>query len=181
MISIFINKHWLWKSLNSQHTKLFIPCWFQRNPNIKLYGLPWVFSGVVSQGKSDSPYTFPERTVDYILRWIKGARDVHNLTIDYIGVSDVANMTNTCLVGKFKLFLWFYYTYNNYLQIAWNSNFMPCHKMVTWIWCCSCLFICDYICLSVGLSKLPLEGALHSFFGSFLVCTCGAANFISTL
>ena len=59
---------------------------FQRNPDIKLYGLPWVFSGVVGNG-TKSPYMYPELTVNYIIKWIQGAKKYHNLTIDYIGVS----------------------------------------------------------------------------------------------
>ena len=62
--------------------------YFQRNPNIKLYGLPWVLSGYVGNGTGiKSPYTYPELTVNYIVKWIEGAKKYHNLTIDYIGVS----------------------------------------------------------------------------------------------
>ncbi|XP_052771770.1 galactocerebrosidase-like isoform X1 [Mya arenaria] len=69
----------------------------KRNPNIKIYGLPWVFSGVVSKGQSDSPYTFPDRTVDYIIKWIKGAQDHHNITVDYIGEWNEQNYNITYL------------------------------------------------------------------------------------
>ena len=58
----------------------------QRNPDIKLYALPWGFPGWIGQGKRD-PYTKPEVTADYIIRWINGAKTVYNLTIDYVGVS----------------------------------------------------------------------------------------------
>ncbi|KAH3787160.1 hypothetical protein DPMN_165280 [Dreissena polymorpha] len=69
----------------------------KRNPDVKLYGLPWVFSGYVSKGQSNSPYTLPDRTVDYIVRWIQGARDHHNLTIDYIGEWNEQNYNTTYL------------------------------------------------------------------------------------
>ncbi|GFO19229.1 galactocerebrosidase [Plakobranchus ocellatus] len=57
----------------------------QRNPDIKLYGLPWGFPGWLGQG-TFSPYTNPEVTADYVIRWIHGAKTVHNLTIDYVGI-----------------------------------------------------------------------------------------------
>ena len=54
-----------------------------RNPAIKLYGLSWGFPGWVAEGGS-SPLT--NSTVSYITKWLVAARDVHGLTIDYIGV-----------------------------------------------------------------------------------------------
>nr|KAG5714234.1 hypothetical protein BaRGS_018451 [Batillaria attramentaria] len=44
-----------------------------------------------------SPYTKPEVTANYIVRWIKGAKTYYNLTIDFIGILNknyaVGNMT----------------------------------------------------------------------------------------
>ncbi|KAK7508505.1 hypothetical protein BaRGS_00000071 [Batillaria attramentaria] len=57
----------------------------KRNPNIKLYGLPWGFPGWIGQDNG-SPYTKPEVTANYIVRWIKGAKTYYNLTIDFIGL-----------------------------------------------------------------------------------------------
>ncbi|XP_059176870.1 galactocerebrosidase-like isoform X3 [Physella acuta] len=57
----------------------------KRNPDIKLYGLPWGFPGWLGQG-TQSPYTNVTKTADYIVRWITGAKTQHNLTIDYIGI-----------------------------------------------------------------------------------------------
>ena len=54
-----------------------------RNPAIKLYGLSWGFPGWVAEGGS-SPLT--NSTVSYITKWLVAARDIHGLTIDYIGV-----------------------------------------------------------------------------------------------
>ncbi|KAL4231148.1 hypothetical protein ACF0H5_008731 [Mactra antiquata] len=68
----------------------------KRNPKIKLYGLPWVFSGWVGKG-TNSPYTYPERTVDYIIKWIQGAKEEHGLTIDYIGEWNEKNYNTTYL------------------------------------------------------------------------------------
>lgn len=58
----------------------------QRNPDIKLYGLPWGFPGWIGQGTRD-PYSKPTVTADYIIRWINGAKTVYGLHIDFIGVS----------------------------------------------------------------------------------------------
>ncbi|XP_005089504.1 galactocerebrosidase isoform X2 [Aplysia californica] len=57
----------------------------KRNPNIKLYGLPWGFPGWIGQG-TRSPYVNVSMTADYIVRWINGAKVYHNLTIDYVGI-----------------------------------------------------------------------------------------------
>ncbi|CAG5125620.1 unnamed protein product [Candidula unifasciata] len=57
----------------------------KRNPNIKLYALPWGFPGWIGQG-TRSPYANPGVLADYIVRWINGARVHYNLTIDYIGI-----------------------------------------------------------------------------------------------
>ncbi|BFY97602.1 hypothetical protein BsWGS_00642 [Bradybaena similaris] len=57
----------------------------KRNPNIKLYGLPWGFPGWVGQGTS-SPYTNTSVLADYIVRWIAAAKAVYKLDIDYIGI-----------------------------------------------------------------------------------------------
>ncbi|XP_071482497.1 galactocerebrosidase-like isoform X1 [Diadema antillarum] len=56
-----------------------------RNPNIKLYGLPWGWPGWVGNFTS-SPYTDIQQSVNYVLKWLQGAKQVHNLTIDYIGI-----------------------------------------------------------------------------------------------
>ncbi|XP_070211576.1 galactocerebrosidase-like isoform X2 [Littorina saxatilis] len=57
----------------------------KRNPNIKLYCLPWGFPGWVGQG-SRNPYQVPEVTADYIIRWINGAKTVYGLTMDFVGI-----------------------------------------------------------------------------------------------
>ncbi|XP_055894492.1 galactocerebrosidase-like [Biomphalaria glabrata] len=62
----------------------------KRNPNIKLYGLPWAFPGWIGQG-TQNPYTNVSLTADYIIRWISGAKRMYNLTIDYIGIWNERN------------------------------------------------------------------------------------------
>nr|KAI8726961.1 galactocerebrosidase [Biomphalaria glabrata] len=51
----------------------------KRNRNIKLYGLPWAFSGWIGQG-THNPYTNVSLTA-YIVQCITGAKRRHNLTI----------------------------------------------------------------------------------------------------
>ncbi|XP_046572254.1 galactocerebrosidase-like isoform X1 [Haliotis rubra] len=57
----------------------------KRNPSIKLYGLPWNFPGWIGNS-TQNPYNNVNVLATYIRKWVQGARDVHNLTIDYIGV-----------------------------------------------------------------------------------------------
>ena len=47
---------------------------------VQLYGLAWGFPGWVAEGRSD-PFT--NSTARYVTNWLKGARDVHGLHIDY--------------------------------------------------------------------------------------------------
>ena len=49
--------------------------------------MPWAFPGWLGKG-TGCPYKYPNETVTYILKWILGAKNFHNLTIDYIGVSN---------------------------------------------------------------------------------------------
>ena len=90
----------------------------KRNPAIKTYGLPWAYPGWVGgPEQSGSPFTHPNLTSTYILKWLEGARDVYNVDIDYIGIwnerssnaayaitlrklLDAAGFANTTLVAK---------------------------------------------------------------------------------
>eukprot|EP00475_Leptophrys_vorax_P014519 TRINITY_DN20832_c0_g1_i2.p1 TRINITY_DN20832_c0_g1~~TRINITY_DN20832_c0_g1_i2.p1 ORF type:complete len:770 (+),score=190.41 TRINITY_DN20832_c0_g1_i2:43-2352(+) len=54
-----------------------------RNPHIKTYVLSWGFPRWVADDKG-SPLT--DKNVEYQIQWMIGARDFHNVTIDYIGV-----------------------------------------------------------------------------------------------
>ena len=66
---------------------------FQRNPSILLCGLSWGYPGWLSHKWWD-PYDMPNRTADYIARWVAGAKNVYNLDIDYVGVSVFARLTD---------------------------------------------------------------------------------------
>ncbi|XP_036592238.1 galactocerebrosidase isoform X2 [Trichosurus vulpecula] len=57
----------------------------KRNPNIKLVGLPWSFPGWIGQGQN-WPYVAPQITASYVVTWILGAKQHHDLDIDYIGI-----------------------------------------------------------------------------------------------
>ncbi|XP_073322287.1 galactocerebrosidase isoform X2 [Pagrus major] len=62
----------------------------KRNPNITLIGLPWAFPGWVGHGKS-WPYVFPDITAAYVVNWILGAKQYHDLDIQYVGIWNERN------------------------------------------------------------------------------------------
>ncbi|XP_031136211.1 galactocerebrosidase isoform X2 [Sander lucioperca] len=57
----------------------------KRNPNITLIGLPWAFPGWVGHGKN-WPYDYPDITAAYVVNWILGAKQYHDLDIQYVGI-----------------------------------------------------------------------------------------------
>ena len=57
-----------------------------RNPAILLSALPWTWPGWVGAG-TRSPWTDTNKSVSYILSWLEGARDVHNLTFTYVNAA----------------------------------------------------------------------------------------------
>ncbi|XP_052772660.1 galactocerebrosidase-like [Mya arenaria] len=58
----------------------------KRNPDIKIYGLPWAFPGWLNKKGQSNPYTYPDVTAGYIISWIKGASKYYNITVDYVGI-----------------------------------------------------------------------------------------------
>ena len=54
-----------------------------RNPEILLSALAWTWPGWVGAG-TKSPWTDPDIAVDYIISWLEGARDTHNITLNFI-------------------------------------------------------------------------------------------------
>ena len=96
----------------------------KRNPEIKLYGLPWAYPGWVSNdpvtgahNATGTPFTHPEQTSEYVLEWVKGAKTEYALDIDYVGIwneapadkaytlalraaLDAAGFNNTLIVWK---------------------------------------------------------------------------------
>jgi galactosylceramidase len=73
-----------------------------RNPDIQLYGLPWAYPGWVGAdpitgafNDSATPFTHREQTCRYMLEWVKGAKRVHGLDIDYVGIWNEASADAT--------------------------------------------------------------------------------------
>ena len=61
-----------------------------RNPDIKLYGLPWGWPGWLDptagpDKQAKNAFANPNVTANYTLNWLLGAKREHNLDIDYIG------------------------------------------------------------------------------------------------
>uniref|UniRef100_A0A9J8CVR8 Galactocerebrosidase n=2 Tax=Cyprinus carpio TaxID=7962 RepID=A0A9J8CVR8_CYPCA len=65
----------------------------KRNPNITLIGLPWAFPGWVGNGEN-WPYSFPDITASYVVSWILGAKQYHDLDIDYVGIWNERHFNN---------------------------------------------------------------------------------------
>jgi len=63
----------------------------KRNPDIKLYGLSWAWPQWVScnpgtlSNCTNNPWSHPQQSADYTVKWVAGAKANYNLTIDYIG------------------------------------------------------------------------------------------------
>ncbi|XP_041669243.1 galactocerebrosidase isoform X2 [Cheilinus undulatus] len=62
----------------------------KRNPDITLIGLPWAFPGWVGHGKN-WPYDYPDITAAYVVNWILGAKQYHDLDIQYVGIWNERN------------------------------------------------------------------------------------------
>lgn len=58
----------------------------RRNPRLKTYVLPWGFPAWVSEGNVHDPFAKPLLVVNYTLQWILGAKQVHGIDIDYVGI-----------------------------------------------------------------------------------------------
>lgn len=54
-----------------------------RNPGILLSALAWTWPGWVGSGTS-SPWTNTTASIHYILTWLQGMRDTHNITLNYL-------------------------------------------------------------------------------------------------
>ena len=54
-----------------------------RNPAILLSALAWTWPGWVGAG-SHSPWTDTNKSVTYVLSWLRGAREVHGLELDFV-------------------------------------------------------------------------------------------------
>ena len=58
----------------------------KRNPNIRLYALPWAWPGFL-RNSSGGANPLLDNTADaatYVSSWVQGMRDEHGLTIDFV-------------------------------------------------------------------------------------------------
>jgi galactosylceramidase len=55
----------------------------KRNPKIRLEGLPWCFPGYLGE---NNLIENPEGTAEYVTAWVRGAKEVHGLHIDAVGL-----------------------------------------------------------------------------------------------
>ncbi|XP_067656749.1 galactocerebrosidase-like isoform X2 [Haliotis asinina] len=72
----------------------------KRNPDIKIYGLPWGFPGWVG-GSTGNIYDDPDRTSMYVVKWVMGAKVHHNITVDYVGIWN-ERMYNTTYIKTLR-------------------------------------------------------------------------------
>lgn len=96
----------------------------KRNPNIKLYGLPWGFpSWVVFGGEALSI-----NTVNYTLQWFICARDVYNLKIDYLGCWN----ERQCNVAGYFIPLKATLALNGFtpMFIGWDQPYSSCNQFM---------------------------------------------------
>lgn len=56
----------------------------KRNPDILTYALPWGWPAWIGQNTTN-PWTNITKPLDYMLTFARGARDVYNVTLDYMG------------------------------------------------------------------------------------------------
>ena len=68
-----------------------------RNPDVKTYVLSWGVPGWVGNGSF-----FSDENVAYQTSFLKGARDVHGITVDYIGVWNERPWGNTEYIKKLR-------------------------------------------------------------------------------
>ena len=59
-----------------------------RNPDIETYALAESWPRWVANNSKNppGPLDLPELAAEYIVSWVAGAREVHNLTIDWVGL-----------------------------------------------------------------------------------------------
>jgi galactosylceramidase len=73
----------------------------KRNPSLKLYGLPWEWPSWIGQGTSN-PYQNLSKPLHYITEWLRGAKNVWNVTLDYFGIWNENQCNSDYVVGLRK-------------------------------------------------------------------------------
>ena len=57
----------------------------KRNPNILISVLAWTWPGFLGTGgRGLSPWNNPQKSAEYIIDWIVAARDIYNVTVDFV-------------------------------------------------------------------------------------------------
>ena len=74
----------------------------KRNPNIRIYGLPWAWPGWITDD-TNNPFQYLDKVTNYTFQWVKGARDVHNIKIDYLGIWNEVGTNRDYLLELRKL------------------------------------------------------------------------------
>ena len=69
----------------------------KRNPSIVLGALAWTWPGYIGAG-TNNPWTNASLTSSYITDWVRGARDAHNLSIDFIDAVREVYLRTACRV-----------------------------------------------------------------------------------
>ena len=77
-----------------------------RNPDIKLYGLPWAFPQWVSCNPgsltncTNNPYDRPQQTASYITSWAQGLKSTYSFDLDYVGSWNEVNSPPSLLSSQ---------------------------------------------------------------------------------
>eukprot|EP00746_Dinoflagellata_sp_MGD_P065212 gnl/MRDRNA2_/MRDRNA2_27179_c0_seq1.p1 gnl/MRDRNA2_/MRDRNA2_27179_c0~~gnl/MRDRNA2_/MRDRNA2_27179_c0_seq1.p1 ORF type:complete len:666 (+),score=107.79 gnl/MRDRNA2_/MRDRNA2_27179_c0_seq1:276-2273(+) len=58
----------------------------ERNPNIRFHALPWSFPGYLSGDRKQLKFIDEKKAASYVADWVGGAKDVHNFTIQTVGL-----------------------------------------------------------------------------------------------
>eukprot|EP01116_Phalansterium_solitarium_P024319 TRINITY_DN8883_c0_g1_i1.p1 TRINITY_DN8883_c0_g1~~TRINITY_DN8883_c0_g1_i1.p1 ORF type:complete len:826 (+),score=339.12 TRINITY_DN8883_c0_g1_i1:203-2680(+) len=73
----------------------------KRNPDIKIYGLPWAWPqwvtcnpGTMTNCTND-PYSRPDQSATYVTKWVSGALNTYGIEVDYIGIWNERNYDDT--------------------------------------------------------------------------------------
>lgn len=124
-------------------------------------GLPWAFPGWVGHGKN-WPYDFPDITAAYVVNWILGAKQYHDLDIQYVGVC------TRLLWIVFLLKLHAVHSAGFYVYKIWRNR-QPCtycmyEYMKPYLHVSGC--VTQFTCSSKGFLFITC------FFLNLLICWC---------
>ena len=70
--------------------QLYTTVWWEKSDSSSFATKQLVRLKQVGNG-SESPYTYPTTTAEYVAKWIQGAKQWYNLDINYVGVCYVVS------------------------------------------------------------------------------------------